>query len=81
MAFANSPFVRFHLRRFIIVFFLTILLGFAAAVLGRYLDKLFASSPLFLIGFLIIAFFILQIVLFRIMKAMTTAYNKKHFKK
>lgn len=81
MAFANSPFVRFHFRRFIIVFFLTILLGFAAAVFGRYLDKLFSSSPLFLIGFLIIAFFVLQIVLFRIMKGMTTAYNNKHFKK
>ncbi len=81
MAFANFPFVRFHFRRFIIVGFLTILFSFAAALMGRYLDDQFASEPLFLIIFLIITFFVLQVVLLRIMKGMTATYNNKHFKK
>lgn len=77
MAFGQSPFVQFHLRRFIIVVLLT--LGFAVgfATVGNFADSYFDTAPLFLVISLIAAFVCLQLVLFRLMKVMVTQYNQK----
>ncbi len=81
MSLARSPFVGFHLRRFVFVFGLTFVFALGSAALGRYLDMTLQTAPLFLISCLVLAFLLLQLVLLKSMKKMTQEYNDKHFKR
>ncbi len=70
-----SPFVAFHVRRFLIVLVMTLVFAIGFALVGRYVDRLFETSPLFLVISLILAFVLLQVVLLKVTKKLINQHQ------
>jgi F0F1-type ATP synthase assembly protein I len=77
LAKSNLSFVKFHVRRFVLVFLLTIFFAFIFGSFGMYLDVLTNKRPLFLIGGLFVAFILLQVTLLKVMRYMGNSFGDK----
>ena len=75
-----SPFVAFHARRFLIVVTLTLVFAIGFALVGKYMDLLFKTGPLFLIIALILAFVLLQFVLLKVTRKLVKQHQDKVIK-
>ncbi|MBP6084753.1 hypothetical protein KA517_00750 [Candidatus Gracilibacteria bacterium] len=75
-----SSFATFHVRRFVIVVGLTLLFATVFALVGRALDEMLQTGPLFLVVMLVVAFVLLQIVLLKITRALVKQHQDKMIK-
>lgn len=75
-----SSFATFHVRRFVIVVGLTLLFATVFALVGRSLDEMLDSGPLFLVLSLVLAFVLLQVVLLKVTKVLIKQHQDKVIK-
>ncbi|MBP7056994.1 hypothetical protein KBB08_00715 [Candidatus Gracilibacteria bacterium] len=75
-----SSFATFHVRRFLIVVGLTLLFSGVFALVGRSLDVMLQTGPVFLVVSLLVAFVLLQVVLLKVTRVLIKQHEDKVIK-